>query len=468
MIAMSLTTLRLSETGLRTVETAREKKKWRKDEVLLMQEAHVSRSTLYRFWSRAPLSQELFNEICAAFEIKPQEVSESGTGIGTRQMNFTVLNDDWVGRDHLIENLVAQIHAARRIVLLLGITGIGKTALAETLVVHLRGEFDELRENWENDRPQDFVTIATNWLKLWGVENVLELPQNPNLLLTKVVDRLCQEKHLILLDSLEYLLTGDENHGWGDFFDPNWRKLFSQILAAPTCQSRILITSQHLPVQLQADAVRYANLWQSLVLSGLNESEQMAFFAQCNLKDAVGQVDARLLTIGQVYDGHPLALRVIAGEIKESYSGNITAYWHENRQYIEEVQQDLKKAQEQGLVEGKDDSWRLDSYTATLKRQVGSQLERAFQKLRQEQPLAYELLCYASIYRCAVTKAAWLSHLEHEGYENMSQQQALTSLGDRFLVENGGYDDAEQLLVALHNLIRSKAITHRIQLFQEG
>lgn len=42
-----------------------------------------------------------------------------------------------------------------------------------------------------------------------------------------------------------------------------------------------------------------------------------------------------LQRIIQIYEGHPLALRIIAGEIRETpYHSDISAYWHDYGQEI--------------------------------------------------------------------------------------------------------------------------------------
>jgi hypothetical protein len=461
---MSTENWRLAVAYLEKAKRALSNRGWTQKSIAFQQKALTSVATLKRFWRRIGITWDNFAGICQALGLDPLEVGETDDDHRLRLMDIHALNqDEWVGREHLLVDLVGQVRQSRRILLLLGMAGIGKTALAESVVIRLRGSFDELRENWESDRPRDFVTVAISWLQTWELEVTPELQQNPDLLLAKVLERLTSHPHLLLLDSLEWLLTGGDGQGWGEFQDPYWQRLLVQILAAPTCHSRILITSQHLPTKLEGEADRYGNLWRSVILAGLGSTEQQNFFANFELKDLAGGVDPRLLSISQVYDGHPLALRTIAGEIKELYGGNVGAYWHKNGRYIQEVQQDLAATQD-GQVDGEADRWQLDKYTALLRRKVSDQLERIFQQLRQTQPIAYELLCYASIYRCAVTEEAWLRHLRHEDYDELQQELVLMSLGDRCLMERGGCDDQGRLLVGLHSLIRSRATAHRIQL----
>ena len=51
--------------------------------------------------------------------------------------------------------------------------------------------------------------------------------------------------------------------------------------------------------------------------------------------------------IGAAYEGHPLALRVIAGEIKNRpFTGNVIAYWNRYGNEVEEVEKAISEAQE--------------------------------------------------------------------------------------------------------------------------
>ncbi|ETR69978.1 MAG: hypothetical protein OMM_03574 [Candidatus Magnetoglobus multicellularis str. Araruama] len=56
--------------------------------------------------------------------------------------NFFAYDDAWVGRELLVEQLLQQFQNGCRLLLILGITGIGKTALAERLSFMLFEWFD--------------------------------------------------------------------------------------------------------------------------------------------------------------------------------------------------------------------------------------------------------------------------------------------------------------------------------------
>lgn len=460
---------RASVTGLEIVDRTRKKQGWNKDAAIWCERAFVSEPTLRRFWQRAKIRCENFNNICLALNLKPEEIFEPDLDPDLpMEMDIVVLDQDWVGRESVMTDLMQKLQASHRIVLLLGITGIGKTALAESLVVNLRGNWQELRENCENtDNPKDFATIATGWLNQWGETINPDTQGNSEQLLALVLRKLSTGKYLVLVDSLEYLLVKGDQDSWGDFADPWWGRLFIGLLSAPNCQSKMILTSQDFPVQLASDCARYAMLWQQILLSGLTEPEQKALWTKLGFSTDLESQSSPLMRIAKVYDGHPLTLRVIAGEIRSAWQNNVVAYWRENSQYIEEVETALELAKREQQVRGDEDRWQLASYTVQLRRFVKARVEITFSRLKQQIPVAYELLCIASIYRCEVPEWFWLESLDVEGYDSEQQQLAITTLRDRYLVEESGFDEDDQRLVSQHNLIRSVAIAHRLVLAQE-
>ena len=105
------------------------------------------------------------------------------------------------------------------------------------------------------------------------------------------------------IDSLEYLLVTESNDTWGDFKDIWWGLLFQNLLSAPTCNSRIILTSQDFPVQLVAECDRYPNLWHREILIGLIASEQIDLFTKLGFGEDLATEDSRLMLIGNIYDG---------------------------------------------------------------------------------------------------------------------------------------------------------------------
>jgi hypothetical protein len=458
-------TLRASKQGLTIVDQARRKKGLNKQSVSLCKTKH----DLKRFWRSIPINRDVFVEICQTVGIDNwEEIVDNNPTPKNSQVDFFSYNDGWVGRENLVTELTTKVQSSCRILMLVGITGIGKTALAERLAVELQEDWLQgdwtkfVQENFETEQQTaDFASVATRWLEKLGKTPTQEERKNTQQLLNLLLKQLQGNRYLVLIDSLENILKGNEESGWNDFQDEWWLRFFEGLLASESCQSRVILTSQDLPQQMPT---RYHNFWHCQVLIGLTESEQLELFEKTGLEVGTGSANKPYLErIGATYDGHPLALRVIAGEIcNKPFNGNVIAYWNKYGKEIEEVEKAIEEAKIRGIIASADDRWRLDRYTRELKKRVRSRLEKTFKRLKEDFYYSYVLLCEASVYRLAVQEDFWLSHLEDWDCDEEKQELALDALRERYLVEEVVEED--QLLLRQHNLIRSVALEHLKQL----
>jgi tetratricopeptide (TPR) repeat protein len=391
----------------------------------------------------------------------------------SRPLNFFALDDTWVGRESLIQDLSNRIRESCRLLILVGITGIGKTALGERLAVELSDWFEEdwskfHKENFEEEQQSnDFASVAARWLEKWGELITPEDRKDTQRLLYRLVRHLKENRYLVQLDSLENILQGNEEEGWSDFKDEWWVRFFESFLAADSCESRIILTSQDLPGQIEQVGTRYQNFWYCQPLSGLEERERLALFEKAGLEISINSPGRPYLErIGRAYEGYPLALRVIAGEIRnQPFDGNLAAYWNRYGNEIEEVEKAIEEAKTKGITASADDKFNLHRYTRNLRRNVKLRLEKTFYRLQKDVRYAYILLCEASVYRCPVPEDFWLSHLEDWDLNKDQQQVALQALYDRYLVE--GVVEGDRCLLRQHNLIRSVSLEHLKQLDED-
>ena len=395
----------------------------------------------------------------------PDTVTEQGP-----RPEFFAYDDAWVGREPIVSQLQEKIANNCRILILVGITGIGKTALGERLVEELEewleGNWNSFsRENFDDEvQSADFGSAAARWLEKWGEVVTPDDRKDTQRLLYRLVRYMQENRRLVLIDSLEKILEGDEEQGWSNFQDEWWVKFFKSFLAADSCQSSIIITSQDLPQQIEAEGTRYQPLWYCQPVTGLEEAERIKLFEKTGLE--INADNSQLTRIGAAYEGHPLALRVIAGEIlNHPFNGNVAAYWYKHGNEIEEVEKAIEEAQTKGITASADDQWKLDRYTRNLRTHVRSRLQVTFDRLQKEVKSAYLLLCEGSVYRCAVPEDFWLSHLEDWDYNKEERLIALGTLRERYLVEESL--EKEQYQLRQHNLIRSLSLERLKQLDNE-
>jgi hypothetical protein len=413
---------------------------------------------------------KIFEEVIDRFQYKEESATLSQNRQDSKPTfsRFFAYDSGWVGRDSLIQELSRRIHSNCRLLILVGIAGIGKTALGERLAVEVANWFCDNwsyyhQENFDDEqKASDFASVAARWLEKWGESITVDDRKEPQILLYRLINHLQKKRYLVQIDSLENLLKGSEEEGWSNFKDEWWLRFFESYLKAESCQSCLILTSQDLPGQIEEAGKRSRNFWHCQLLSGLEKQEQMNLFEKVKL-DVSSHPASRtyLERIGSAYEGHPLALRVIAGEIKNKpFEGNVLAYWNKYGGEVEEVEKALTEVQE-GKSTG-EDNWRLDRYTKTLKRNVRSRLNKTFSRLKESSKWAYILLCETSVYRCPVPEDFWLSHLENWDRDQDEQEIALGMLRERYLIEESVYNN--QLLLRQHNLIRSVSLQHLRQL----
>jgi DNA-binding Xre family transcriptional regulator len=163
--------LSASKSGLEIIDQARKRKGWNKDAQTWIDRANqllqsspngsVSRSTLQRFWRREAIRQENFKAFCQSVGVDDWEVIVDNvpTQKSASYMDFIIYDDAWVGRENLIQDLSQRLNNSCRVLLLVGITGIGKTALAERVVEELRGDWREQRDNFEDERKPQILLV---------------------------------------------------------------------------------------------------------------------------------------------------------------------------------------------------------------------------------------------------------------------------------------------------------------------
>ncbi|MFB2894923.1 ATP-binding protein [Aerosakkonemataceae cyanobacterium BLCC-F50] len=465
----------------------------------LARELKIALCTINKFFNGKPVYFSKCEDICHRLGLSWQEIIDLDKSVGTvsdtevkenkviedseisianhksATGSFYACDNFWVGREKLITELSAKLRSECRLLLLLGLTGIGKTALAERLAVELQDWFAQdwkskyKRANFDyQEKTTDFASVALQWLEEWG-EKTSQEEKQPEQLLQKLVRYLRSHQVLVIIDSLERLLTVNEA-GVVEFVDEWWEKFFLSLLSSESCLTRLIVTSQDLPVKLLSS--RYQNFWHRQALYGLTEAEQVKLFEISGLDVSLESVEyPLLLRIGKAYKGHPLALRVIIGEIgSEPYYGNVQAYWNDVSGKIEEVEKALLEA-EQGKIEGVDD-WQLHRLTAELRIQVNERLEATFERLLHDIKDAYLLICAASVYRAPVQQEGWLmqlaafaKRLEGQSCSQERQEMALEQLCDRFLVEESVNHNNKRVL-GQHNLVRSVALSHYRKLLQ--
>jgi WD40 repeat protein len=227
------------------------------------------------------------------------------------------------GRSAEIDTLATWIERDRcRLIALLGMGGIGKTALSVKLAQQLATanppfEFIIWR-TLRNAPPLEL--LLTDLIQVLSVqqENLLSVPIPT--LLNRFLHYLRQHRCLLILDNGETLLQSGEFTGIYRQDYKNYDELFRQV-GEISHQSCMVLTSREKPETI-ANQEGISLPVRSFALPGLEPTDSDRLFAAVGLSSS--PLGRHKLT--EVYSGNPLALKIVATSIREIFDGDVDAF----------------------------------------------------------------------------------------------------------------------------------------------
>lgn len=214
-----------------------------------------------------------------------------------------------------------------RIVTLFGLSGIGKTTLAITVVQELESEFDYIFwRNLHNTPPIESMLI--DLLQSLGCEKGEEagLDQQISLLFSRLRSLRC----LLIFDQVESILATSRSRKQYKEGYEFYGELFRQI-AESQHQSSLLLISTEKPREM-AILEGASSFVHSLPIKGLSKS--------CHkiLQDKELPEPERWDDLIEAYQGHPLALKIVATTIKEVFNGNLSEFLRQNTLFLGDLE----------------------------------------------------------------------------------------------------------------------------------
>ncbi|MBW4518708.1 MAG: hypothetical protein KME16_03115 [Scytolyngbya sp. HA4215-MV1] len=228
------------------------------------------------------------------------------------------------GRTEELEQLSRWVLAEHcRLVLLLGIGGIGKSTLAAKLVQQMQPEFEVVVwRSLQNALPLEewLESVLPVLLRERGED--VALPNSLNGKLLKLMESLRACRCLLILDNVETILSaGQPGQYRGGYED--YGRLFKEI-GETSHRSCLLLTSREKPREIVPLEGAERSV-RTLRLKGLDPEAGQALF---RYRGSFAGTQWEWETLVTHYSGNPLALKMVAAATQELFNGRIAEILH--------------------------------------------------------------------------------------------------------------------------------------------
>ena len=248
-------------------------------------------------------------------------------------LNATRQHRDWgeaidvsifYGRTNELTKLQQWIEQDKcRLVALLGMGGIGKTALSVKLAQLVQEGFEFVIWQSLRDSPPPPQLLDT-LIKFLSCQQDTNLPETVSGKISRLIEYLRKSRCLLVLDNFDAILSKGERAGtYRDGYE-QYGELLQRVGEVPH-QSCLLLTSQKKPAEVAALAGEIYPI-RCLQLSGLNNDAAERILGAKGLSASMDDVEKLI----QYYRGHPLALKIAASSILDLFNGNISDFLEEN------------------------------------------------------------------------------------------------------------------------------------------
>jgi hypothetical protein len=321
--------LRASAQGLEIVDQARKRQGWTKTmTVAWWQTALTSQATLRRFWRKLPIQQETFIKICEAVGVSNWKQIVDGSVAEEPEAREMAIADwgeapdvcGFYGRTEELTQLEQWIVNDRcRLVTLLGMGGIGKTALSVMLAEQIQNKFDYFI--WRSLAAAPSVEdLLAQLIRFFSNGQVIDLPKDFGRIVSQLIEYMHSSRCLVILDEVETILRPGEPAGYYREGYEGYGELIRRVGRERHNSCLMLISREPLNeiALMQEETPLVRSPVKSLLLSDLNYEAAWQIFR------AKGLLDENAWTqLLRIYRGNPLVLNIISGYIKNDFAGRV-------------------------------------------------------------------------------------------------------------------------------------------------
>lgn len=221
-----------------------------------------------------------------------------------------------------------------RIIGILGMGGIGKTALAAALARRLQDQFDLIMWRTLREAPP-LEDILLDGIFFLSQQKSINIPASIDKKINLFLECFRAKRCLLILDNAEAILQTHEKAGHYRENYERYGDLFRQIGETPH-QSCLLFTSREGPSEVLRLETKKSHV-RCLKLEGLQSSDGQELLRKLGM-EGDGQV---LSDIVKHYSGNPLALEVVSATVSSTFQGDLSAFLKPGRPIIGDIREVL-------------------------------------------------------------------------------------------------------------------------------
>jgi hypothetical protein len=207
-----------------------------------------------------------------------------------------------------------------RVLAILGMGGIGKTALTAKLATQIQGKFD--CTIWRSLQSAPSLSeLLLDLIQVLTQQSEPQLPENYSDRISLLLSYLRQRRCLLILDAWDNFLAIGDRFGYYRSGFEGYGELIER-LSIEIHQSCLILNSREKPKEIVAYSGEQLAV-RSLQLTGLQVTEINAIYRAINTFWGTAEEWQQLVNY---YGGNPLILKIVAAAIQDLFDGNISQF----------------------------------------------------------------------------------------------------------------------------------------------